>query len=166
MTLSSTVYISIHSYCVIGYIMALWHHSTYCTTVRTILSHLHVLYTARTIYTAHRTYSTCSLFPCFRCWGFIFNICSLSHVLIWLKLYYVFTYKCSLSVIHFCALRTNLVLSAHHHRGSVTISILDEYHFNFLQHLISVVLLNQHFEKDVQLPRPKKRDHQAARDSA
>ena len=57
-----------------------WHHSTYCTTVRTILSHLHVLYTVRTMHTVHGTHCTCSLFPCFRCWGFIFNICSpLSH---------------------------------------------------------------------------------------
>ena len=52
----------------------MWHHSTYCTIVRTILSHLHVLYTVRTIYTVHCTHCTCSLFPCFRCWGF--TICS------------------------------------------------------------------------------------------
>ena len=50
----------------------LWPHSTYCTNVRTILSHLHVLYIVRTIHTAH---------PCFRCWGFIFNICSHTLVL-------------------------------------------------------------------------------------
>ena len=57
-------------YCTLGRLLmfiGLWHHSTYCTTVRTILSHLHVLYTVRTIHTAHCTYSTCSLFPCFRC---------------------------------------------------------------------------------------------------
>jgi len=42
----------------------LWHHSTYCSTVRTILSHLHALYTVHTIYTVHGTYGTCSLFPC------------------------------------------------------------------------------------------------------
>ena len=59
-----------------GLLKILWHHSTYCTTIRTILSHLHVLYTVRTIYTAHCAHSTCSLFPCFRCWDFIFNICS------------------------------------------------------------------------------------------
>ena len=42
---------------------ALWHHSTYCTTVRTILSHSHVPYIV---------YITC--FPRFPCWGYIFNI--------------------------------------------------------------------------------------------
>ena len=40
--------------------MLLRHHSTYCTTVRTILSHLHVLYTVRTI---HCTDCVQSLFP-------------------------------------------------------------------------------------------------------
>ena len=50
--------------------ISLWHHSTYCITVRTIF------YTVHTIHIAHCTHSTFSLFPCFRCWGFIFNICS------------------------------------------------------------------------------------------
>jgi len=74
----------------------LWHHSTYCTTVRTILSYLHVLY--NTYCTLYNTY----IHPCFRCWGFIFTICSLSHVLSWLTLYHLFIYKCSLSVFHIC----------------------------------------------------------------
>ena len=80
--------------------IVVWHHSTYCTTVRTILSHLHVLYTVRTIYTAHCTHSTCSLFPCFRCWGFIFNICShsCSHLY---KFTCAFTY-------HLCSHHTHL----------------------------------------------------------
>ena len=53
----------------------LWHHSTYCTTVRTTLSHLHELYNVRTINTVHCTHCTCfpvSQFPIFdRCWSFI-----------------------------------------------------------------------------------------------
>ena len=125
----------------------MWHHSTYCTTVRTILSHLHVLYTVRTIRTAHCTYSTCSLFPCFRCWDFIFSICSP----LLFTLYHVFTYKCSLSVIHFCKLsivHTHLVLSAHHHRGSVT--ILHELHSMPTSSVIwqqLIKLLNRHFHR-------------------
>ena len=42
---------------------SVWHHSTHCTTVRTILSHSHVPYIL---------YITC--FPTFPCWGYIFNI--------------------------------------------------------------------------------------------
>ncbi len=57
----------------------MWHHSMYCTTVRTTLSHLHILYTVHTVYTAHCTYCACfpvSQFSMFvRCCSFIFNIC-------------------------------------------------------------------------------------------
>ena len=62
--------------------LSLWHHSTYYSllcTVRTILSHHHVLYIPYILYTVRTMY-----IPCFPSWGFIFNICShlLTHIVI------------------------------------------------------------------------------------
>ena len=39
------------------------------------------------LYILHTAHSTCSLFPCFRCWGFIFNNCS--------------PHSCKLSIFHY-----------------------------------------------------------------
>ena len=68
-----------------------------------------------------------------QCWGFIFIICS--PLLFTLR--YLFTYKCSLSVLtkHH---QHSLSYRALHHRGSVTISILDWCHFDFLLNIRSV----------------------------
>ena len=44
------------------------------TVILYVLFYLTYMYC--TLYILHILYSPCSLFPCFWCWGFIFNICS------------------------------------------------------------------------------------------
>ena len=115
----------------------LWHHSTYCTTVRTILSHLHVLYnTFRTVHV-----------PCFPVSDVEALPSTSVHTL-------VHTYKLYSSLVHslvtcvhttfiLTKLLSSAELSVHasHHLGVTTISILVYTIFDFdLFNIWSVII--------------------------
>ena len=62
-------------------LIAVWHRSTYCTTVHAILSHSYVLHTVHTTHTIHYIFPVSVFSVIVRWWHFIFNICSRTHYL-------------------------------------------------------------------------------------
>ena len=134
----------------ITYLSSIYHISIINLPICDITAHTILLYVLFcltymycTLYILYILYCTCSLFPCFWCWGFIFNICphTCSHLFTCVSLLLTKHHQHSLSY------------RALHHRGSVTISILDWYHF---KHSIGVKFGNNISYKMSKKPNSKR----------